>query len=91
MGFLLADAVKKPESHPAFRPAWRACMPGVAVRHLDVDSPRLLHGLVAQDISGLSDEKTVQCSSGQFFPGDYPSWRMWKEKLERDANVQNDE
>ena len=51
------------------------------VRHLDVDSPRLLKGLVEQDISGVADIKPVQCSTGQFLPGDYAGWFAWKASL----------
>jgi hypothetical protein len=80
VGVLLSD-VTKPESHPAFRPAWRMCSPNTAVRHLDTDSPRLLAGLVEQDRSGLADEKPVQCSSGKFLPGDYAGWKEWKDEL----------
>lgn len=81
MGLLLHDVVPQPESHSGFRPAWRACVPDTAVRHLDVDSPRLLKALVEQDISGLSDEKPVQCTSGQFLPGDYNGWYAWRSSL----------
>ena len=81
VGLLLEDVVPAPQSHPAFRPAWRSCATDTAVRHLDVDSPRLLAGLVEQDISGLADEKPVQCSSGDFLPGDYSGWFAWREGL----------
>lgn len=82
VGLLVADIIPNPESHASFRPAWRSCHADTAVRHLDVDSPRLLAGLVAQDVSGLSDEKAVQCSSGQFLPGDYNGWYAWRTSLE---------
>lgn len=80
VGLALADVVPRPHNHPGFRPAWRSCAPGTAVRHLDVDSPALLAGLVAQDASGLADAKPVQCSSGLFLPGDYAGWAAWKGK-----------
>lgn len=80
VGALVEDATQ-PRSHVAFRPAWRSCHVETAVRHLDIDSPRLLTGLVAQDASGLSDEKAVQCSSGQFLPGDYNGWFEWRSSL----------
>lgn len=83
VGFLLSNVVPRPLSHPAFRPAWRLCSPDTAVRHLDIDSPRLLAGLMEQDRSGLSDEKTVQCSSGEFLPGDYHGWWRWRQAQER--------
>jgi len=81
VGLLLADVVPQPQSHPGFRPSWRSCSPITAVRHLDVDSPRLLAGLVEQDISGLADIKPVQCSTGDFLPGDYAGWYAWKQAL----------
>jgi Galactosyltransferase len=81
VGLLLHDVVPLPESHSGFRPAWRSCVPDTAVRHLDIDSPRLLKGLVEQDISGLADSKPVQCSSGQFLPGDYAGWNAWRTSL----------
>ena len=81
VGLLLHDVVPFPESHSGFRPAWRSCVPDTAVRHLDLDSPRLLKALVEQDASGLADEKPVQCSSGQFLPGDYAGWYAWKASL----------
>jgi len=81
VGLLLHDVVPVPESHSGFRPAWRSCVPDTAVRHLDLDSPRLLKALVEQDRSGLADEKPVQCSSGQFLPGDYAGWYAWKGSL----------
>jgi hypothetical protein len=82
VGLLLSDVVPRPEDHPAFRPAWRACSPATAVRHLDVDSPALLEGLAAQEASGLAELKPVQCSSGPFVPGEYEGWRAWKDGLE---------
>ena len=85
VGLLLNDVIPKPVSHPGFRPAWRSCASDTVVRHLDLDSPRLLAGLVEQDISGLSDEKPVQCSSGQFLPGDYSGWWAWKQRLTGEA------
>jgi hypothetical protein len=81
VGLLLHDVVPVPESHSGFRPAWRSCVPDTAVRHLDIDSPRLLKGLVEQDISGIADIKPVQCSTGQFLPGDYAGWHAWKSSL----------
>ncbi|KAH7622590.1 hypothetical protein NADE_005175 [Nannochloris sp. 'desiccata'] len=81
VGLLLHDVVPLPESHSGFRPAWGSCVPDTAVRHLDLDSPRLLKALVEQDMSGLADEKPVQCSSGQFLPGDYAGWYGWRSSI----------
>ena len=81
VGLLLSDVVARPEDHPAFRAAWRACPPETAVRHLDTESPQLMAGLHAQDASGLWDLKPVQCSSGDFLPGDYAGWKEWRDGL----------
>lgn len=48
------------------------------VKHLDVDAPALFRGLFEQDRSGLWDRKTVQCSSGDYWAGDYFLWRRWR-------------
>lgn len=40
-----------------FRPAWRACPADTAVKHLDVDAPRLFKGLYEQDVSGEAPRK----------------------------------
>eukprot|EP00887_Chlorella_sp_A99_P001796 scaffold19.g1796.t1 len=71
VGLLMMDAVREPQDHAGFRAAWRACPADTAVRHLDVDAPRLVAGLWEQERSGLWDTKPVQCSSGSFVPGDY--------------------
>ena len=85
MGMLLHDVVPLPEGHPGFRPPWRACSPDTVVRHLDADSPRLLAGLMEQELSGLMDAKPVQCSSGAFVPGDYATWKLWRDGLDDGA------
>ncbi len=36
---------------------------------------------VWQELSGIWAVKTVQCSSGQFLPGDYYSWLRWRRSL----------
>ena len=72
-----------PQDHPGFRSPWRSCPSDTAVRHLDVDSPRLLEGLAAQEESGLWDERPVQCSSGYFQLGNYASWKKWRESVGR--------
>lgn len=51
MGLLLSG-VAVPQHHPSFRAAWRACPPATALKHLDVDAPRLFGGLHEQDASG---------------------------------------
>lgn len=53
LGLLTSDVVA-PQHHPAFRAAWRACSPATALKHLDVDAPRLFWGLHAQDASGAA-------------------------------------
>ena len=70
--------------HPpcaGFRAAWRACPSATALKHLDVDAPRLMRGLYEQEVSGLWAQKPVQCSSGPFLPGDYSGWKRWRDSL----------
>lgn len=81
VGLLMMDAVREPQDHAGFRAAWRACPADTAVRHLDVDAPRLVAGLWEQERSGLWDTKPVQCSSGSFVPGDYTGWKHWRDAL----------
>lgn len=52
-----------------------------AVKHLDIDAPLLFQGLHEQELSGLWDAKTVQCSRGAFVAGDYFSWREWRNSV----------
>lgn len=70
VGFLLANS-SEAEHNDGFKAAWRLCKPDTIIKHLDVDSPRLLEGLVAQDRSGLAREKIIQCAS---LPQDYAEW-----------------
>ena len=69
----------------AVQAAWRACSNDTAVRHLDVDAPRVLKGLYEQELNGMWAYKTVQCSTGLFTPGDYHSWVAWRRTLPVDA------
>ncbi|PSC69470.1 UDP-c:betaGal beta-1,3-N-acetylglucosaminyltransferase 6 isoform B [Micractinium conductrix] len=80
LGLLLADATT-PQDHQAFKAAWRACSSDTAVKHLDVDAPRLFRGLYEQDVSGLWKTKPVQCSTGDYLPGDYGGWKRWRDSL----------
>ena len=80
MGLLLMDAAR-PHDHPGFRAAWRACPASTAVKHLDVDAPALLRGLREQELSGLWTTKPVQCSSADALPGDWASWKAWRDGL----------
>ena len=84
VGLILKD-VAIVENHVGFRAAWRSCSIDTAVRHLDIDSPRLLAGLKEQDASGLWDVKPVQCSSGDFVPGDYRGWQVWRSSLDKES------
>lgn len=68
-----------PEHHLGFLPAWRLCTPKTVIKHLDLDSPRLLKGLMAQEESGLVNERPIQCSS---LPIDtYSSWENWRKAM----------
>eukprot|EP01023_Acetabularia_acetabulum_P067766 TRINITY_DN9435_c4_g1_i1.p3 TRINITY_DN9435_c4_g1~~TRINITY_DN9435_c4_g1_i1.p3 ORF type:complete len:144 (+),score=33.89 TRINITY_DN9435_c4_g1_i1:3-434(+) len=85
VGLIATDLVGEPQHHAGFKPAWRTCTNDTAVRHLDVDSPKLLFGLFEQDRSGLWGQKSVQCSSGNFVAGDYWGWRNWRDNLQNDV------
>ncbi|KAI3437810.1 hypothetical protein D9Q98_000257 [Chlorella vulgaris] len=87
MGLLLMDVVGSPQDHPGFRAAWRNCPAATVVKHLDVDAPQLFKGLHEQDLSGLWDAKPVQCDSGDFLPGDYSSWKAWRDSLATVAHI----
>lgn len=62
VGYMLSN-ISDPEESDSFKPAWKLCRPNTAVKHLDVDAPRLLDTLVTLDRSGLSYEKVTVCSS----------------------------
>ncbi|EFN55980.1 hypothetical protein CHLNCDRAFT_145336 [Chlorella variabilis] len=87
MALLLMDVVAEPQDHPGFRAAWRACPSTTALKHLDVDAPQLFRGLYEQEMSGLWDAKPVQCSAGDFLPGDYSSWKAWRDSLPTVAHI----
>ncbi len=38
--------------YAGFKTAWRSCTNETAIRHLDVDAPRLFQGLYEQELSG---------------------------------------
>lgn len=78
IGALVSDKVSVPVVSARFKAAWRSCTNETAIRHLDGDAPLLLKGLYEQEISGLWDKKTVQCSTGRFLAGDYSGWRSWR-------------
>eukprot|EP01024_Parvocaulis_polyphysoides_P076247 TRINITY_DN9895_c0_g1_i5.p1 TRINITY_DN9895_c0_g1~~TRINITY_DN9895_c0_g1_i5.p1 ORF type:complete len:535 (-),score=74.30 TRINITY_DN9895_c0_g1_i5:104-1708(-) len=82
VGVIVSDMVGEPQTNSGFKPAWRSCTNDTAIRHLDVDSPKLMQGLFEQDRSGLWDRKTVQCSSGAFAAGDYWGWVNWRNTLQ---------
>lgn len=37
--------------------------------------------------AGLWDAKPVQCSAGDFLPGDYSSWKAWRDSLPTVAHI----
>lgn len=81
MGLLVSEKVGPPQEAVGYKAAWRACTNQTAVRHLDLDAPRLFQGLHEQEVSGLWDQKTVQCSGGQFLAGDYNGWKAWRNSV----------
>jgi len=85
MGILVSDKVSYPDSDFHFKAAWRACTNETAIRHLDLDAPGLMRGLHEQEISGLWDKKTVQCSTGSYVAGDYSGWKRWRNSVTADT------
>ena len=55
----------------AFVPAWKTCHNGTAVKHLDVDAPRVLRGLFEQQVNDVWQHRSVQCSAGDYISDDY--------------------
>ena len=76
-GNLLANSGIKVEHNNGYKPAWTSiCDPHTIIKHLDIDSPRLLEGLVGQERSAMTAETIIQCSS---FPTEgYEQWREYK-------------
>lgn len=81
IGAIAHELRLKPERHGGFQSAWQRCANDAVVRHLDVDAPRLMEGLAAQDASGLWDQVTIRCSSGKHMPGNYQQWITWRNNL----------
>lgn len=52
-------------------PAWKTCHNGTAVKHLDVDAPRVLKGLYEQQVNDVWQHRSVQCSAGDYISDDY--------------------
>ena len=52
-------------------PAWKTCHNGTAVKHLDVDAPRVLRGLFEQQVNDGWQHRSVQCSAGDYISDDY--------------------
>lgn len=52
-------------------PAWKTCHNGTAVKHLDVDAPRVLRGLYEQQVNDVWQHRSVQCSAGDYISDDY--------------------
>lgn len=79
---LLRDASSARIAHSAgFKASWDACDARTVAKHLDVDAPRLVPGLRAQELSGLWRHKEVVCSSADADVGDYAGWRAWRNGL----------
>lgn len=77
VGILLANNGTKVEHNDGYKPAWTSvCDPRTIIKHLDIDSPRLLEDLVTQDRSGMTAGTTIQCSS--FPTDDYSQWSEYK-------------
>ena len=67
--------------HEGFKAAWDSCKNDTVLKHLDNQAPLLVAGLAEQDRTGLWDKKEVVCSAGEYEPGDYKTWKRWRNSL----------
>ncbi|KAK9831480.1 hypothetical protein WJX81_000249 [Elliptochloris bilobata] len=82
VGLLAGDYIgEQPTGDIAFVPAWKTCHNGTAVKHLDVDAPRVLRGLYEQQVNEVWQHRSVQCSAGNYISDDYWSWKSWRDSL----------
>lgn len=65
-----------------FRAAWDSCNAGAVVKHMDVEALEVFPMLYTQENGGAWDVQTVKCQVGGYSPGDYWSWKHWRDTLE---------
>ena len=70
------------QAHDAFVPAWKGCTTGTAVRHLDMEAPKMFQPLVELEKSGAWEAGDVPCTEGTYAVNDYWSWKNWRDGLE---------
>ena len=64
-----------------FRAAWDSCNAGTVVKHMDVEALDVFPMLYAQEQLGAWAVQTVSCQVGAYSPGDYWSWKHWRDTL----------
>lgn len=71
-------------THAEFRAAWDSCNAGAVVKHMDVEALEVFPMLYAQEDEqgGTWAMQTVKCQVGGYSPGDYWSWKHWRDTLE---------
>ena len=69
-------------AHAEFRAAWDSCNAGAVVKHMDVEALEVFPMLYTQETVGAWDVQTVKCQVGGYNPGDYWSWKHWRDTLE---------
>ncbi|KAL0033279.1 hypothetical protein WJX77_001614 [Trebouxia sp. C0004] len=80
---LLLHEYAQPQNRPdEFRAAWDSCNAGAVVKHMDVEALEVFPMLYTQENGGAWDVQTVKCQVGGYSPGDYWSWKHWRDTLE---------
>ena len=67
-----------------FRAAWDSCSAGAVVKHMDVEALEVFPMLYAQEAQsgGAWAMQEVRCQVGGYTPGDYWSWKHWRDTLQ---------
>ncbi len=52
------------------------------MKHMDVEALEVFPTLYTQENGGAWDVQTVKCQVGGYSPGDYWSWKHWRDTLE---------
>ncbi|CAL8463468.1 g3002 [Coccomyxa elongata] len=83
VGLVAGEVVgEEPQANDAFVPAWKGCTVDTAVRHLDVEAPKLFQMLYELETSGAWQAGDVPCTEGDYAVNDYWSWKNWRDGLE---------
>lgn len=70
------------QASDAFVAAWQPCFSKTAVRHVDVEAPKLFDTLYRLELTGGWASFYVPCSEGDYSAGSYWSWKHWRDNLE---------